>query len=175
MRRPAAFALLVFGLVCLRSQAAGTSFQEPPAPTTVAAAEAEGAKYPKPDGRAVPARGYGTAFGPTDRKCVDAETHAAARSGQFVAGTFEDHIIMGNSGRRKVWWAPLQTEIMPPMLLRAAKTSAPDKTVAWTFPSVVHNINGYFFNTEFMFPEAGKWLVVVTSGDNWGCFLLDQN
>jgi hypothetical protein len=24
------------------------------------------------------------------------------------------------------------------------------------------------------FPEVGKWLVVVTSGNNWGCFVLDE-
>jgi hypothetical protein len=80
---------------------------------------------------------------------------------------------MGNTGR-KVWWAPLQTATMPPMLLRAAKIGAPEKTVTWTFPSVVSNENGYFFNTTFWFPEIGKWLVIVTSGNNWGCFILDE-
>jgi hypothetical protein len=56
----------------------------------------------------------------------------------------------------------------------AAKVGAPDVTVSWTFPSVVSNENGFFFNTLFRFPEAGKWLVVVTSGNNWSCFILDE-
>lgn len=146
-------------------------------PTAVEAAEAEGARYGKPDASAQPAALYGEAFGPTDRRCVDAESHVTARSGEFVAGPFETHIMFPSpNGRaqRKVWWAPRQTATMPPMQLRAEKIAAPRVTVSWTFSSVVRNENGYFFNTTFRFPETGKWLVVVTSGSNWGCFLLDE-
>jgi hypothetical protein len=63
---------------------------------------------------------------------------------------------------------------MLPMQLQATRIATPGVTVSWTFPSVVRNENGHFFNTTFRFPETGKWLVVVTSGNNWGCFLLDE-
>lgn len=154
-----------------------TDAQSTPPPQTVEAAEAEGARYPKASGGAEQAM-YDDAFGPKERKCVDADEgkHVAARSGEFVAGPFDRHVMFGSpkSARRKVWWAPRQTAVMPPMQLRAAKVGAPDVTVIWTFPSVVSNENGFFFNTTFRFPEAGKWLVVVSSGNNWGCFILDE-
>jgi hypothetical protein len=161
------------GLLLVCATAAATRAQSviAPPPPTIEAAEAEGAKYPKADSAAEHGM-YAKAFGPKDRKCVDAESHLAARSGEFVAGAFDHHWKMGNG--RKVWWAPMQTATMAPMLLRATKIGAPGTTVTWNFPSVVSNENGYFFNTTFRFPEAGKWLVVVTSGNNWGCFLLDE-
>jgi hypothetical protein len=52
-------------------------------PSAVSAAEAEGSKYSKPDMSARMALLYGEAFGPTDRRCVDAEKHATARSWDF--------------------------------------------------------------------------------------------
>jgi hypothetical protein len=124
--------------------------------------------------RPVNRRLYGQAFGPTERRCVDAEKHVTARSGEFVAGPFEEYVMMAGSRQRKVWWTPRQTAVMPPMQLRATKVAAPAVAVNWTFPSVVRNENGYFFNTTFRFPEAGKWLAVVTSGNNWGCFILEE-
>jgi len=160
------------GVVCLTLVAAARPTQDRP-PRTVDAAEAEGARYPKAGGIAEQAM-YGEAFGPKERRCVDAETHVTARSGEFVAGPFDTHVVMAGSGQRKVWWAPRQTANMPPMQFRAAKIGAPDVSVSWSFPSIVWNANGYFFNTTIRFPEVGKWVVVVTSGDNWGCFLLDQ-
>jgi hypothetical protein len=172
MKRTTVGVLLVIGLFWCGAASVLTTAQTAVPPSTVEAAEAEGAKFPKAESALEPGM-YGEAFGAKERKCVDAETHVAARSGEFVAGAFDRHWHMGNSGR-KVWWAPMQTATMPPMLLRASKIGAPEATVTWTFPSVVSNENGYFFNTTFWFPAVGKWLVVVTSGNNWGCFLLDE-
>jgi len=157
------------GVSVLLISAVATTVQAPP--RTVEAAAAEGAKHPKAGGTE-PVM-YADAFGPKERQCVDAEKHVTARSGEFVAGPFDAHVMMAGLGR-KVWWTPRQGAAMPPMQLRAVKIGSPDTTVTWTFPSVVRNENGYFFNTTFRFPEVGKWLVVVTSGENWGCFLLDE-
>ena len=83
---------------------------------------------------------------------------------------------MGSPQRyqRKVWWTPRQGTAMPPMQVRAVKLDSPTVTVQWSFPSVVRNENGQFYNTLFRFPELGRWLVVVTAGNNWGCFILDE-
>jgi hypothetical protein len=170
--RAPSLVLLVGCLTAVAMDAQST----PPPPQTVEAAEAEGAKHPKAtEGTDFT---YGDAVGPKERKCVDAdkEKHVVARSGEFVAGPFGTPVMFGTPGnyRRKVWWAPRQTAVMPPMQFRAVKVGAPDVTVSWTFPSVVHNENGFFFNTLFRFPAVGKWLVVVTSGNSWGCFILDE-
>jgi hypothetical protein len=98
-------------------------------PTTVAAAEADGAMHAKPDASAQPAALYGEAFGPTDRRCVDAETHVTARSGEFVAGPFETHIMFPslNGPRRKVWWAPRQTAGSGLVCIRCISPSRPER------------------------------------------------
>jgi len=89
-----------------------------PPPQTVEAAEAEGARHPRPNAMTADQAMYAEAFGPRERRCVDAETHVTARSGEFVAGPFDDHVLMAGDLRRKVWWAPKQTAVMPPMQYR---------------------------------------------------------
>jgi hypothetical protein len=161
------------GLLVLVLAAAVPNVQAPL--RSVDAAEADGAKHPKA-AAAAETSVHATAFGSRERRCVDAETHAMAKSGEFVAGPFSDYVTMVGTGKRKVWWAPQDnaTATMPPLQVRATKVGAPDVAVNWTLPSVVQNENGYFFNTLILFPENGKWLVVVSSGNNWGCFVLNE-
>ena len=157
---------------CLSALVIGTA--QPPL-RSVEAAEAEGAQYPKAVSlRELPAD-FVAAFGPHERRCVDADGHAMARSGEFVAGPFDEYVVMAGTGKRKVWWAPRQDSVrMPPLRLRATKVATPSVTVDWTLSSVASNDNGSFFNTQIVFPENGKWLVVVSSAANWGCFLLSE-
>jgi hypothetical protein len=157
-------------------------------PRTVEAAEADGAKYPQAtavgdaaalDRAAAWDRENAGAAGTSERRCVDVEKSAAVsvRSGEFVAGNFAQYIVMAGSGKRKVWWAPRRnSSTMPPLQLRATKVGAPDVSVDWTLPSVVRGVgsSSYFFNTLIVFPENGKWLVVASSGDNWGCFIVPE-
>lgn len=169
MRRQVQLCAILVGYLTV---AASAQVAAPPPPlATVEAAEADGARHPRAVGTMQAM--YGEANGPTERKCVDAEKYLTARSGEFVAGPFSERVIMVGSGR-KVWWAPRQTVDFPPMLLRATKLGAPNVTVNWVFSSVAYNDNGSFYNTTFLFPEAGRWLTVVTAGNNWGCFILDE-
>lgn len=148
-----------------------TSAQAPP--RSVEDAEAEGSNFTKAvDAPDIPA--FAEAFGPRERRCVDADTHAAARSGEFIAGPFHEYYSMAGAGR-KVWWAPKHhSATMPPLRLRATKVGAPEVTVDWTLSSIARTENGYFFNTTIRFPQNGKWMVIASSGDNWGCFLLSE-
>ena len=176
MKRIAVVGCLLVELIWLDDRRVLTKPQTPAPPLTVEAAEAEGSNYPK-SGNVAERAGYREAFGPTDRKCVEAEGHVTARSGEFIAGPFDRHVLMGNPRNgtppRKVWWVP-QATLVPPMLLRATKIASPAVTVTRTFPEIASTANGSFFPTTFRFPAIGKWLVVVTSGNNWGCFLLDE-
>lgn len=113
------FAVVVSGLVM--------NVQGPP--RTVEAAEADGASYPKATDT-VEQTGYGEAFGPKARTCVDTRKHATARSGEFVAGPFDPPVVMAGRGR-KIWWAARQSDVYPPLRLRAAKVGSPDVTVDW--------------------------------------------
>jgi hypothetical protein len=165
----------------------------PPPPRTVEAAEAEGAKHPKitlpePEGAQ-----YAEAFGPRERKCVDVGKHPAVRSGDFVAGPFQERIFMAGSEKRKLWWSPRQMPATPLLQLRATRIGSPDVVASFTFgqtarPVALADVQAFkdgtgprpvptgpsFFPTQVHFPQAGNWLVVVTSGDNWGCFILDE-
>jgi hypothetical protein len=145
-----------------------------PPPTSPESAAREGANYPK---QMITAEqpGYSAAVGPIDRRCVEAEGLATARSGEWVAGPFDRYYgIMG--GGRKVWFAPRTGTVHPPMQLRASKIGAPDVTFAWASPAgtTVNDGDAFLFPAALRFPQAGRWLVVVTSGQNWGCFLLDE-
>lgn len=164
--------LVVASAICVLAQTPQSAQDAAVPPRTIEAAEAEGAAHPARSG--IEQSMYADAFGPSDRKCVAAEGHVTARSGDFVAGPFEAYIVMGRGRLRKVWWAPRQGTVMPPLLLRGTKLDGPNVTVAWSFPSVAVSTDGAFYNTTFELPQPGKWLVVVTAGSNWGCFVLQQ-
>lgn len=38
----------------------------------------------------------------------------------------------------------------------------------------VTRLNGSAFATWPNFPTPGRWMIVVTAGVNWGCFVLDR-
>lgn len=88
---------------------------------TVEAAEAEGAKYPQ--GTAVADtsawdKENAEVAGTSERRCVDVDKNpsVSVRSGDFVAGNFEQYIEMAGTGKRKVWWAPRRnSRTMPPL------------------------------------------------------------
>jgi hypothetical protein len=43
-------------------------------------------------------------------------------------------------------------------------------------PSLARGIPGgaFFFGTGFRLPSLGAWLLEVSAGGNWGCFLYDD-
>jgi hypothetical protein len=167
---------------------AGLAAQQPPAPTvtaqgvaprTVEAAEAEGAKWPRNPPQAERPN-WADAFGPRERRCVRAADHVTIRSGDFVAGPFQDRVVMmvyAGKLHWKIWWVPNQ---MPPlngaaMTMRATKLDQPERTVTEHFGNIANEHSAEpFFPTFILFPEKGLWLVVVTAGNNWGCFIVEE-
>jgi hypothetical protein len=165
---------------------AGLAAQQPPAPTgnsqsvappTVEAAEAEGAKWPRDPPQAERPT-WADAFGPRERQCVRAVDHVAIRSGDFVAGPFQDRVVMmayAGKWSWKIWWVPNQ---MPPgaaLTMRATKLDQPEKTVTQHFGNIANESTAEpFFPTLVLFPEKGLWLAVVTAGNNWGCFIVEE-
>lgn len=149
----------------------------PPIPSTVEAAEAEGAQHPRPT--AINANpDFAQAVGPSDRKCVDvnASNSVAVRSGDFIAGPFDRRVLMGPPGpnqKRKVWWlSHPEPGLGSTLQVRAVKLSAPSVTDRFTFDVVGRNAP--FFPSQIRFRVPGDWLVIVTSGESWGCFLMDE-
>lgn len=72
----------------------------------------------------------------------------------------------------KLWFAPLHTEEMPGLTIRAIPLARPEKArtieyrhVAWTTSD-----GDPFYPGEIRLPEAGIWRLIATSGPDWGCF-----
>jgi hypothetical protein len=152
----------------------------------IARAEADGAAYPYVEA-ANPHKGSfirGMAGG-TDRRCYEGIDLGPVRSGEFVIGGQ----LSGARGMRaglqgKVWWAPFNhSRDMPPLEVRGRSLSNPadslrytTATVAWPVSPgsqlVAESAREYFFPSGITMPAAGRWVVIATSGNNWGCFIL---
>jgi hypothetical protein len=169
------FVVLTMLASAAQAQRRVASSQPVPAGTTesaiVAAAEAEGRAYAAP--------------GDTTRKCVRGWRIGPAHSGEFTIGgdiSSDFPLKAGHVG--KIWWAPrYNSESMPPLVVRGRNLWTPKDTIRWTSANVAYPSSGvfqaranqkhdYFFPSGFSLPTRGRWLVIATSGQNWGCFFL---
>ncbi len=142
-------------------------------------AEAEGRNWPQ---RAEPT------FQPTTggaehwndsapRQCVSGGSNNAVRSGDFVIG---GDIHGAGSGREvKIWWEPKHPAASFSLVVRGARVGPVSDTlryvnIDWAVggsPKV--GLTGpIFYASGIAFPSAGQWLLIATSGPDWGCFLL---
>jgi hypothetical protein len=153
-------------------------------PISVAAAEAEGAAFPrgaKPVN--VPAVFSMPFAGSAERKCVtpraDDDDTPQLRSGDFIVrgrfvGEWGPHAKRAN----KFWWAPTHNPFEFPnaLLLRATRLGHPDDAFRLAIADWAYPRRGYERESGFPsgvgFPKAGNWIVIATSGDDWGCFLI---
>jgi hypothetical protein len=73
----------------------------------------------------------------------------------------------------KILWLPLhapQRGVVPGyrLLLRAVHLGDPPDSLRNTIPGVTRG----GFPSSIRFPEPGQWLVIATTGADWGCFVL---
>jgi hypothetical protein len=118
-----------------------------------------------------------TDLGTKDRKCVEVTDGDIVQSGDFIVGSFRFFASHWQLNRaRKLWWMPryLSTgQLRSPLLVQANGLDRPGGVTTYRREALVRGNGGlYFFNTDFGLPEAGKWLLVATSGPNWGCFVV---
>ena len=142
----------------------------------VAAAEAEGATYPHAQQVAVPEAA---------RVCVVGSESGPATSGEFTIGGNLAGSASLRAGRAgKIWWAPRHHAAdMPPLLVRGRNLTTPTDSVRFTTANIAWPVvpgaapvppgeRKHFFPSGPTLPSAGRWLVIATSGSNWGCFIL---
>jgi hypothetical protein len=119
------------------------------------------------------------------RQCVVGHDIGPVRSGEFVIGGNLGGAEAMTSGRiGKVWWVPLhQGAEMPPLVVRGRSLTTPSDTMRFTTSTVAESGRDrgplpadvpreFFFPSGITIPQAGRWLLLATSGANWGCFLL---
>ncbi len=146
---------------------------------SIAEAEERGSRHPP----AVTnnAGRYHTAYtGSHERRCVDTE-RGAMRSGDFVAGPFDLYNGVWRQGYGKLWWHPNE---MPPeapvLVVQAIRLDEPAdglvfeaKQVAGQSGPTESGATGTrFYPTGIRLPTVGRWMLVATAGNNWGCFIL---
>lgn len=172
--------LRLAALIFIPTPFAGVRAQARPIPhgasadAIVMAAEAEGRLYER-----VAERGDSV-----PRSCVTGWDAGPARSGEFTIGGQISAFRPLRAGKTgKIWWKPLKAAAdMPPLVVRGrnlgnARDSVHYRTTAVAWPGspgviVPPSRRSYFFPSGFAVPSAGRWLVIATSGTNWGCFIV---
>lgn len=118
--------------------------------------------------------------GGPSRECVrvPAEDGHIVRSGEFVVGGVLSALVHGRP--IKFWWKPLNSSMNMELLVRGRSLGTPSDTLRFESSDVTSTLDSetlepYEEEAAFVgiaFPSAGTWVVVATSGRNWGCFVI---
>ena len=150
---------------------------------TIALIEAEGRAFQPAQG----GHDFSDAFddlpwtGTSERHCVRANADGNFRSGEFFIGTRLTALREGKEG--KVWWEPVKQFPEMELLVRGRHLGSPSDSIrfvnsGWVLftnrpklsPDRPHN---GMFPGGLTLPRRGSWVIVGTSGPNWGCFVLE--
>jgi len=148
-------------------------------------AEAEGAAFQRAPASLALQPGLVRSEAIGDRRCVTGFETGPAHSGEFLIGGMLAGYHSMLSGREgKVWWQPSYGRLdMPPLLVRGRNLRNPPDTVWFESARIAWQVNpdhspvpveqrDYFFPSGIKIPTSGRWLLIATSGVNWGCFIL---
>jgi hypothetical protein len=118
--------------------------------------------------------------GTHERRCVNADADSK-RSGDFIAGPLLLYNDVWRQGSGKLWWHPNEMPSEAPMLTvhatrldESAEARVFDSaTIAWgSGPNASATTSPKFYPTGIRLPTVGRWMMVATAGNNWGCFVL---
>jgi len=150
-----------------------------PIATSLRIAEAEGERWPTASGTSTQPEDSRTRllFTPAPRVCVEAVSRGPIRTGEFLVGGQMGGEAAVNSALRvaKVWWMPKFPIRNDSIMIRATRLGFPSDTLRFLdAPSGSGGRAGpWFFTVPFRMLKSGRWLVVATSGPNWGCVILE--
>ena len=152
-------------------------------PVTVAAAEAEGAAFPRdPAPTVLPAAYHPGSFGGlNERRCVhpgDSLPDLSVRSGEMILRGAWGRVAGKND---KLLWMPLHDPGRQPTTLsiRGIRLGHSSDTLRQTVAAPRGparegaRFDSFGFPTLVRFSAPGQWLVVAADDHDWGCFILD--
>lgn len=150
-------------------------------PDPIPVAEAHGQQFPRPAVVAdLPETWDSEPDGTAERLCIDVPRGGPmTRSGEFVIGGSESPFIAGRV--QKIWWKPLNSSLdMDVDFFTHALDGGEGEidfnvslTTFYTNDSPPQKIpEEAFFPSGTTFPAPGRWMVIPTSGENWGCFIF---
>jgi hypothetical protein len=150
---------------------------------TIAAIEAEGSAFPR--GGSMPwDPWYAQLEGTSARECVPMpiDTLTARRSGDFAVGG--GMLALAEGRRAKVWWKPRNSATEMELLVRGRRLGSGGDTLRFQSVDLAGSRESetlewipesMFFPSGFTLPLPGTWVVVATSGSDWGCFMLRRS
>jgi hypothetical protein len=168
------------------AQKRGVAVDSPPIPTTIQQAEHEGAIFPRGDTQTPPPPGFDTekTIGTADRRCVEFTERLSTvrgRSGEFVVSGEIGALMVAREG--KVSWTPFHdpASAHATLLVRGSRLDHPGITsrfvsANYALPATANGSvtrDHAFYPSSFSLPSPGRWLLVATSGDDWGCFIVN--
>jgi hypothetical protein len=118
--------------------------------------------------------------GSSERICVEVPFRRGVivRSGEMIIGGTIGYPTP--NGRIKIWWRPLKTSEGMTLSVVGQKIGTDDELVRYTTsgPTIASSSGNrrpddLFFPGIMVFSSPGKWVIVGTSGAQWGCFLFD--
>jgi hypothetical protein len=145
----------------------GVGAQQASTRDTVAVVESEGASFAHADG-----------VDPKTRHCADtaASGERDVRSGDFTVGVFPLRRRFAATDSVKLYWIPAHTQELAKqrVAFRAIRLDGPSTAVGFEHGDWAFSAGGSpFLPSTISFPSNGRWLLVMTSGVNWGCFIGD--
>jgi hypothetical protein len=143
-------------------------------------AEQEGARSPHGNPQTPPPT-FGS-IGTAERKCVEFPPNVdskwafhhpvSRRSGEFETGVLISALKAGQSGR--VLWNPLHNPqpVKAALIVRGTRLDQPEITSRFVSSQVRAHQEYALYPTRFSLPSAGRWLLIATSANDWGCFIV---
>jgi hypothetical protein len=149
-------------------------------PLSVREAESKGDRSPRAIRNNVDSLSREIVGGTGDRRCVDVDKMNIVRSGDFVAGPFSSYNDEWRGGYGKIWWQPAVVAApSAPLTVSAARLDAVAETRVFEQPTLAYTIDhsgkrtgAQFYPSGFRVPSRGRWLLVASAGENWGCFIV---
>ena len=114
--------------------------------------------------------------GTSERRCVEVPTPGPVRSGEFRLTYMP---VRPQAGRpHKIAWSPTDGSPSMSLQVRGRLVSDSESALALRTSRIARTTGAdddtwYFFPSMIEFPASGEWVVVATSGANWGCFIFD--
>ena len=139
--------------------------------------------FPRGDTQTPSRPGFDTqkTIGTADRRCVEWTVAAVrGRSGEFVVGGEIGALSDGREG--KVYWAPFHdpASVRATLFVRGSRLDQAEITSRFISSNYASPVaaNGSvigdhaFYASGFTLRSAGRWLLIATSANDWGCFVV---
>ena len=161
------------------------SLESDSVPQSIAEAEAHGARHARSRDSAVfpPAVIARPYIGTGERRCVEVGVASVVRAGDVMASPLALYARDWHAGIRppgKLSWfggharsgVPIQLIVRATPLDSAGSSYVwigPERRLSWGFAKVLRH--GWHDATTFDLPRSGRWLLVATLDQDWGCFV----